>query len=148
MRLRVFGAVCGAVLSAFLAGCGGGGGSNNNPGSPSITTTAAQPTGVVGSVYGPVTFAATGGTPPYTWSTTTSSLPAAHSLSTGGVLSRTPPSAGSNSYTFSLLVERGIDRLRHRLGQQNRDPRRHPDRQPGSCHFHHLAAHRRGGGCL
>jgi hypothetical protein len=57
----------------------------------------------VGVAYSPVTFAASSGTPPYTWSVTSgSSLPPGLSLSTAGVLSGTPSAAGNFSFTVTV----------------------------------------------
>ncbi len=52
--------------------------------------------GVIGSSYSQ-TFTATGGTAPYTW-TTSGTLPAGLTMSTGGTLSGTPTAAGSESF--------------------------------------------------
>ena len=62
-----------------------------NPGSHVTVTTTSLPTGTVGSPYS-ATLAATGGTPPYTW-TYTGTLPAGIVLSTAGVFSGTPTAA-------------------------------------------------------
>ncbi|MCC6363672.1 MAG: putative Ig domain-containing protein [Bryobacterales bacterium] len=70
-------------------------------GTPSQLTisTAALPNGTVGTAYSAPPLAATGGTPPYTWTAT--GLPAGLSLSTTGNLSGTPTAAG----TFSVTVQ-------------------------------------------
>ena len=58
------------------------------------------PNGMVTRSYGqPLT--ATGGTTPYTWSLT-GSLPAGLSLSSGGVASGTPTTAGSTNFTVQV----------------------------------------------
>jgi hypothetical protein len=49
---------------------------------------------------------ATGGTPPYTWSTVTT-LPAGIALSSGGLLSGTPSAAASGSFTVRLTDSAG-----------------------------------------
>ena len=59
----------------------------------------ALPSGSRGSAYGPVTFAATGGTNPHSFSVT-GSLPPGLTLSPAGVLSGTPTAVGN--YTFSV----------------------------------------------
>jgi hypothetical protein len=69
-----------------------------NPAALSITT-ASLPGATAGTAYSQA-LAATGGTPPYTWTAT--SLPAWLSLSAGGVLSGTP--AQSGSFTFTVTV--------------------------------------------
>jgi hypothetical protein len=64
----------------------------------SISTTSPLVGGTVGVAYGPVTLVATGGTTPYTWAVTGgSALPAGLVLSTAGVISGTPTTAGTVS---------------------------------------------------
>jgi hypothetical protein len=64
-------------------------------------TTASLPAGTVASPYPSTTLQASGGVSPYTWALASgSSLPAGLSLSTGGVISGTPATAGSYSLTF------------------------------------------------
>ncbi len=66
-----------------------------------ITAPNPMPTANVGSVYGPASFTASGGLPPYTWSVTPS--PAAPGLTfSGGNLTGTPTTAGN--YTFTVRV--------------------------------------------
>ncbi len=60
-------------------------------------TTSSLPAGTVGTAYTATTLAATGGTPPYTWSA--SGLPSGLSISSAGVISGTPTAAGSFSVT-------------------------------------------------
>jgi len=65
-------------------------------------TTASLPGGTVGQAYSQ-TLAATGGTPPYTWSLASGSLPPGLSLSaSGGVVSGTPTTAGTYSFTAQV----------------------------------------------
>src|SRR2546425_808385 len=64
----------------------------------SITSTS-LPSGTVGVAYS-TTFSATGGTPPYTWSLTTGSLPPGLALSTSGTVSGMPTAVGSYSFTI------------------------------------------------
>src|SRR2546425_2376591 len=70
----------------------------------SITTTS-LPSGTVGVAYS-TTLSATGGTPPYTWSLTTGSLPPGLALSTSGTISGTPTAAGS--YTFTIQASDSV----------------------------------------
>ncbi len=65
-------------------------------------TTANLPQGTVGTSYSQQ-LAATGGTTPYTWSVPTGTLPDGLLLSTSGLLSGTPTTAGS--FTFTVQVE-------------------------------------------
>jgi subtilisin family serine protease len=64
-------------------------------------TTASLPQGRVGRAYS-ATLAASGGTPPYSWSRTTGSLPNGLTLSAGGTISGTPSRRGT--FTFTLRV--------------------------------------------
>ncbi|OLD70751.1 MAG: hypothetical protein AUI45_03705 [Acidobacteria bacterium 13_1_40CM_2_56_11] len=63
------------------------------------TPTGALPDAVVGQPYN-FTFHANGGLAPVTWLVTSGSLPAGLALSTGGVLSGTPTTGGSFSFTI------------------------------------------------
>jgi hypothetical protein len=63
-----------------------------------ITTTSPLPAGILGTAY-VATLAASGGTSPYTWSVVSGTLPAGLVLSRTGVISGTPTSAGSTSFT-------------------------------------------------
>jgi hypothetical protein len=67
-----------------------------------ITTTSPLPGGMVGAAYSQ-TLAATGGTPPYTWTVSAGSLAAGLTLSTAGVLSGTPTQACA-SCSFTVRV--------------------------------------------
>ena len=71
-----------------------------NPAALVITTTS-LPAGTVGTAYTATTLAATGGTPPYTWSVASGALPSGLSISSG-VISGTPAAAGS--FTFQVTV--------------------------------------------
>ncbi len=64
-------------------------------------TTTTLPGGSLKNAYSQ-SLAATGGTPSYTWSVASGTLPAGLTLSTAGVLSGTPTTAAS--YTFSVQV--------------------------------------------
>ena len=63
-------------------------------------TTATLPNGTVGTSYAATTLAATGGTPPYSWSA--SGLPSGLSMSAAGVISGTPAAVGSFSVTVQV----------------------------------------------
>ncbi len=67
-----------------------------------ITTTSPLPSATVGAAYS-ATLAATGGTSPYTWTLASgSTLPAGLSLSSAGVISGTPTSAVSSTFTVQV----------------------------------------------
>jgi len=67
-----------------------------------IATAAALPDGTVNTAYS-TTLAASGGTPPYTWSVTSGSVPPGLSLSPpDGKLSGTPTSTGTFSFTVRV----------------------------------------------
>lgn len=66
---------------------------------PVVTvTTTSLPAGTVGTAYS-ATLAASGGTSPYTWSST--GMPAGLTLSTGGVISGTPTTAASSTISVT-----------------------------------------------
>ncbi|MEK6302788.1 MAG: putative Ig domain-containing protein, partial [Acidobacteriota bacterium] len=68
-------------------------------GSPiTITTGSPLPGGMVGTSYSQ-SLAASGGTAPYTWSVVGGSLPAGVTLSSGGLLSGNPQTAGTFNFT-------------------------------------------------
>ena len=79
--------------AAFTAG-----GTPPPPGSPSVTNPGSQ-NGVVGTAAS-LQLSATGGTAPYTWSA--SGLPAGLSISSSGLISGTPSTAGSYSVTATV----------------------------------------------
>ena len=72
-----------------------------------VITTASLPDASVNTQYSQ-TFAAAGGTPPYTWSQTSGTLPTGFSLSSSGVLSGRATT--SNSYTFKVQVKDSLGR--------------------------------------
>jgi hypothetical protein len=72
---------------------------------PTISTVS-LPAGAVNTAYNQ-TLDATGGTTPYNWSVSSGTLPAGLSLSTGGVLSGTPPTAESSSFTVRVTGANG-----------------------------------------
>jgi hypothetical protein len=59
-------------------------------------TSPSLPQGTINTAYS-ATFAATGGTPPYTWSIVTGTLPAGLTLSSNGTISGTPTTVGSST---------------------------------------------------
>lgn len=65
---------------------------------PLTVSTASLPSGSVGVAYSQ-TLQATGGVAPYTWSTTSGTLPTGMSLSSSGVISGTPTSAATFVFT-------------------------------------------------
>ncbi|MBZ5631478.1 MAG: Ig domain-containing protein, partial [Acidobacteriia bacterium] len=56
---------------------------------------------VVGTAYS-ATFTAANGTPPYSWTRTSGSLPAGLTLASGGTLSGTPTAAGASTFTVQV----------------------------------------------
>ena len=72
------------------------------------TTFAAPPAAAVGTAYSD-TLTATGGTTPYTWSVNAGTLPPGITLSSAGVLSGTPTTAGSYPFTVNVIdANKGI----------------------------------------
>jgi len=67
---------------------------------PAITTTS-LPGATTGTAYS-ATLAGSGGTTPYTWSLSAGTLPAGVSLSAAGVLSGTPTTTGTSTFTVQL----------------------------------------------
>ena len=69
------------------------------------------PNGTAGVAYSQ-TMTASGGTAPYAFSVTSGSLPAGLTLSTGGVLSGTPSTAGTSNFTMqatdSVLITEAV----------------------------------------
>src|SRR5271165_3929240 len=91
------------IVWLFLVACGssgnsgGGGGSSN----PLGVATLSLPGGTLGTAYS-TTLSATGGTPPYSWSITSGSLPAGLGLKSSGTISGTPTVLGD--YPFTVQV--------------------------------------------
>jgi len=93
-----------AILATIFAGCGSDSNTTTTaPGALAITTTSPLAVGTVGTVYAPVTLAASGGTPPYTWALASGSaaLPAGLSL-TAGVISGTPTAPTTSNFTVTV----------------------------------------------
>jgi uncharacterized protein (TIGR03437 family) len=68
-----------------------------------ISTTSPLPAGTVGVNYPPLTFTATGGTPPFTWTRDSGEIPLGMSLDPAtGVLSGTPQISGSYPLTIRV----------------------------------------------
>jgi Putative Ig domain len=67
----------------------------------SITSSSPLAAGTVGTAYSQ-NLTASGGTPPFTWSVQSGTLPAGITLSTAGVLSGTPTSAGTSNFTVRV----------------------------------------------
>jgi hypothetical protein len=75
---------------------------------PSITTGSSLPTGVAGNSYS-VTFAATNGTSPYTWSVSLGTLPAGLTLDAStGELSGTASASGTTNFTIEVEDDNGF----------------------------------------
>ncbi len=100
VRLHTFGLVCGAFILMGSVGCG----VTVNPLPPppilAVSTSSPLTAGTVGTAYS-MNLAATGGTPPYTWSLSAGTLPAGLKLS-GGAISGTPTAAGSSAFTIKV----------------------------------------------
>jgi len=88
----------GALVLAF-SGCGG---SNN----PSITSTTI-PDAKAGTPYS-VTLTETGGLSPYSWSVSSGALPAGLTLSSNGIVSGTPSTSGSTTFSVALVDSNGF----------------------------------------
>jgi subtilisin family serine protease len=74
---------------------------------PPAIVTSSLPAGVVGTAYTAM-FAATAGTPPYSWSVVDGMLPAGLTLSVGGALTGTPTAAGSAAITVGVTDANGL----------------------------------------
>ena len=66
-----------------------------------ITSSSSLPQGAVKTAYS-FTFAASGGTLPYTWSVSSGALPAGLTLSSAGTISGTPTAAGTNTFVVQV----------------------------------------------
>jgi len=90
------GTATGSDVTFTTLACDGGGG-----GALDITTTCPLPGGRLNQPYS-VTLQATGGTPPYTWSLASGSLPRGLTLSANGVISGTPTATGLFPFTIKV----------------------------------------------
>jgi hypothetical protein len=68
---------------------------------PLAITTVSLPVGTAGTVYSQA-LAASGGTAPYTWSTTSGAVPPGLTLSSAGAVSGTPTTAGAYAFTAQV----------------------------------------------
>ncbi len=76
-----------------------------------ITASSSLQSGATGNAYS-LTLTASGGTAPYTWTVASgSSLPPGFSLSSSGVLSGTPTTAGSYSFTIQVTDSAGASAM-------------------------------------
>lgn len=69
---------------------------------PLTVTTTKLPGGVPNQVYAATTLQASGGVPPFTWTTTSGNLPAGLSLASTGVISGTPTTIGTFNFTVQV----------------------------------------------
>ncbi len=98
-------ALHGLLALCFFQGCGGSSGSSTS--TPLAITTSSLVGGVVTVSY-TATLTATGGTGSgYTWSASGSTLPAGLTLATSGLLSGTPTTAGSFSFSTEVTDSSG-----------------------------------------
>jgi hypothetical protein len=86
----------------LLQGCGSSSSGSTNP-TPLAVSTTSLPSGQVGAAYS-TTLVATGGTPPFTWTTTGGTLPASLMLNAStGAITGTPTASASNlALTFQV----------------------------------------------
>lgn len=95
------------ALILCLVGLGCGGSSKPTPTELSIPAGSPLPDGQVNMAYS-AALSANGGTPPYTWSTASGSLPVGLSLSSNGLISGTPATAGSSTFTAQVTDAESI----------------------------------------
>ena len=100
--------VCQGIAAAFsaISVAAGSEACTTTPptGSPTVTNPGNR-TATVGTAISNLTLAATGGTTPYTWTAT--GLPAGLTVSSGGVVSGTPTTAGTSSVTAKVTDAAG-----------------------------------------
>ena len=88
------------AFAAILQGCASGG-ANISVGPVEITAPSSLPSAQIGTFYS-ATLTVAGGSSPYTWSVSAGTLPAGLTLSTAGVFSGTPTTAGPASFTVKV----------------------------------------------
>lgn len=94
----------GLILCMVCAGCS----STSNPAAGQLTINASSlPAGTVGTAYS-YSVPASGGIPPYVWSINTGTLPVGLKLSSKGVISGTPESAGSVGFTVAVTDSEAV----------------------------------------
>lgn len=74
-------------------------------------TTAALADGISGALYSQ-TLAATGGTPPYSWSIQSGALPSGLSMNAGGTITGTPTATGASSFVVRVADSAGAEATR------------------------------------
>ncbi|HEX5401039.1 MAG TPA: ExeM/NucH family extracellular endonuclease [Pseudonocardiaceae bacterium] len=80
---------------------------SDNGGTATLTVTnPGTGNATAGTAIAPLTLAVSGGTPPYTWTAT--GLPAGLSISTDGIISGTPATAGTSSVTATATDSAGV----------------------------------------
>ena len=94
------------ILLSGINGCGGSGSGGSQDPTPAklAISTSSLPTGQTGVAYSAL-LAATGGTPPYTWSVTSGTLPAGLTLnvSTGAIAGTPTQTVTSTELTFQVV---------------------------------------------
>ncbi|HLI63990.1 MAG TPA: Ig domain-containing protein, partial [Terriglobales bacterium] len=90
--------VLGLIACMVGAGCS----SSSHPGGQVRILDSSLPAGTVGTAYS-YSMSASGGTAPYVWSVTAGTLPAGLKLSSQGVISGTPTTAGTSSFTVKVM---------------------------------------------
>ncbi|UFS69545.1 Ig domain-containing protein [Geomonas sp. RF6] len=94
--------LAGAFFLATLVACGVEWFPSNEVSTSSVSiSTKSLAAGTVGTPYSQ-SLVATGGTSPYTWTVSSGDIPAGLSLSTAGVISGTPTTAGTSTFTVQL----------------------------------------------
>jgi hypothetical protein len=98
-RLKVV-VLCFGILGPAFASTGEVRAQGGAAGSPSVTTSSLGP-GFVGQTYS-AGLTASGGSPPYSWSIASGSLPAGLTLSTAGSITGTPTAVGTSNFTVKV----------------------------------------------